>query len=155
MKVLIDNEIATTKASMTNERIDEGAFCDYNDASYICDAIMEISDNNVDIYTADLFEWASRNYDVIEDANEELGTPSDMLQQIRQGQYIANEREIYDNLHDMLYIYCLDLLRAEGIEELDEQKLQDLYEFADQDHNEYLPSLADVLEVVNEEQEED
>ena len=153
--ILIDNEIATTKASMNNERIDEGAFCDYNDASYICDAIMEISDNNVDIYNYDLLKWAVDNYSYIDDANNEFGTPNDFLQQIRQGQYYANEQEIYDNLHDMLYIYCLDLLRAEGIEELTEQQIQDLYEFADIDHNEYLPSLADVLEVVNEEEQQE
>ena len=130
---------------MYMERINEGAFCDYDESNYICDVISEIADYNIDIYNADLFEWASGNYSIIEEANEEFGTPTDMLQQIRQGQYLANEREMYDNIQNMLYIYCLNLLKENGIEELEEEQLQRIYEeLEDYDHNNKLLDIEDV-----------
>ena len=145
MKILIDNEIKTTKTSMTNEKIDAGAFCDYDETTYICDAIMEIADYHIDIYNHDLLLWAVDNYSYIDDANNELGTPNDFLQQIRQGQYIANEQEIYDNYQNMLYIYCLNLLKENGIEELEEEQLQRIYEqLEDYDHNNKLLDIEDV-----------
>ena len=87
--------------------------CDY-DNGYIGDIVNEIADNNIDIYTYDLFEWAKFNYDVIEDANNELGTPSDIIAQIQQGQFLQISNEIYENFEEMilLFIYLARELRS-------------------------------------------
>ena len=72
----------------------------------IQDAIPEIADNNIDIYTIDLLDWFRDNYYKVEDAIEEYGFPEtdgkpDILMAIRQGQYKENEEVLYEALKDI------------------------------------------------------
>jgi len=72
----------------------------------IQDAISEIADNNVDVYNYDLLQWFPDNYDKVEEAIEEYGFPEldgkpDMLQAIRQGQYLENEEVLYEALEEI------------------------------------------------------
>jgi len=66
------------------------------------DIISEIADSNVDIYTSQLWEWASENYSYIEDAIDEFGFPEgsdgkpDMNKAIMQGQYKQNEEALWE-----------------------------------------------------------
>ena len=100
--------------------------CDY-DNGYIGDIVNEIADNNVDIYTSDLFEWAKFNYDVIEDANNELGTPSDIIAQIQQGQFLQISNEIYNNIDETLLLFIYDYIYNElEIEEITEEQQEEI-----------------------------
>ena len=100
--------------------------CDY-DNGYIGDIVNEIADNNVDIYTSDLFEWAKFNYDVIEDANNELGTPSDIIAQIQQGQFLQISNEIYNNIDETLLLFIYDYIYNNlGLEEITEEQQEEI-----------------------------
>lgn len=123
-------------------------FCDY-DNGYICDIITEIADNAVDIYTSDLLDWARNNYEYIDEATHELGRPNDFLGEIRQGQYLYNERDLYDNLEDSLilfvYVYIQNVL---GIEEITEEQNESLLDYDYTDNNDQLENIIDHIKEV-------
>lgn len=129
-------------------------FNDY-DNGYICDIITEIADNKVDIYNDDLLEWAKGNYSYIEEALDEFGTPTDsngradFIKIIQQGQYYANERNLYENLEDSLKFYMYDYiektLKVEKITEEQNDELLSCFNF--DDNNE---SLENLVEAINE-----
>ena len=119
--------------------------CDY-DNGYISDIINEIADNNIDIYTNDLFEWAKYNYNYIEDANNELGTPNDIIAQIQQGQFLQIENELYDNQESMTLLFIYNYIYNElGIEEIEEEKQE---EIENENFNNY-DKLEDIIDFVN------
>lgn len=129
-------------------------FNDY-DNGYICDIITEIADNKVDIYTSDLLEWAKGNYSDIEEALDEFGTPTDdsgkadFLKIIQQGQYYANERDLYDNLEDALKFYAYDYIeKTLKIDEITEEQNDELLSCFDFDDNN--ESLENLVEAINE-----
>lgn len=125
------------------------------DNGYICDIITEIADNNIDIYYADLFEWAKHNFDIIEEANEEMGAPNDIIKQIQQGQFIAFERDLYENLEDILKFYMYDYIEKDlKIEELTEEQNENLLDWDFSDNNEQLENLVDHINEILEEEEE-
>lgn len=82
------------------------------DSGYVSDIINEIADNYIDIYTYDLFEWAKGNTYYIDRAVDELGRPDTIENEIRQGQYIAYQEDLYNNIEDILkywaYSYIAD-----------------------------------------------
>lgn len=123
-------------------------FCDYDDG-YICDIVTEIADNHVDIYTSDLLDWAKDNYEYIGEANEELGRADDFLGEIKQGQFLYNERDLYDNLEDSLklfaYVYIQNVL---GIEEITEEQNENLLDYDYTDNNDELENIIDHIEEV-------
>lgn len=129
-------------------------FIDYSDG-YICDIITEIADNNVDIYTQDLLDWVPDNYSYIEEANEELGVPHDFLEQIQQGQYYYNERNIYEHLKDILKNYMYDYIENYlNIEEITEDQYKKLLDFDFEDNNGLLEDLLNhIIESLEEEKE--
>ena len=122
----------------------------YDGSDYICDAISEIADENVDTYYPDLFEWAKENYVYINDANDELGMPHDIIEQIQQGQYYAIEQEIYENLQDCIKNYAYKyIFNWDGLNtpEVPEDKFLCLEsELEKMDHNN---TFDDIIEVVN------
>lgn len=126
--------------------------CDY-DSGYICDIISEIADNNVDIYYNDLFEWAKNNTSWIEEANEELGTPTDITKQIQQGQYIAYTQELYDNFDDMIQLFIYDYIyNTLNIEEITEEQKEEL-DMLNYDNNDKLENIIDdISEVLSDEE---
>ena len=73
----------------------------------VTDAIHEIADNNVDVYTYDLLKWLPDNYDKVEDAISEFGFPEnnegspDMIKAIMIGQYIENQEVLNEVVEEM------------------------------------------------------
>ena len=125
------------------------------DNGYICDIITEIADNNIDIYYADLFEWAKHNFDIIEEANKEMGAPNDIIKQIQQGQFVAFERDLYENLEDILKNYMYDYIEKNlKIEELTEEQNEKLLDWDFSDNNEQLENLIEHINEILEEKEE-
>lgn len=132
-------------------------FRDY-DNGYICDIITEISDNHVDIYNYDLLEWAKNNYGYIEEAIDNLGTPTndkghfDFMRCIMQGQFYSYEQDIYENLEDILKFFMYDYIEKElNLLELTEEQNENLLDWDFSDNNEQLENLIkhinEVLEV--------
>ena len=124
----------------------------YDGSDYIGDAITEVADESVDIYYSDLFEWAKKNYDYINEANEEFGIPrdGDIIKQIQQGQFYAIEQEIYEDLQDCIKNYAYKyILNKDGLNtlEVSEDKFLCLErELEKMDHNN---TFDDIIEVVN------
>lgn len=125
--------------------------CNY-DNGYICDIITEIADSHVDIYINDLLDWAKNNYSYIEEALDEFGTPTDskrnadFIKIIMQGQYLYNERDLYDNLEDSLklfaYVYIQNVL---SIEEITEEQNENLLNYDYTDNNDKLEYIIDYI----------
>lgn len=119
--------------------------CNY-DSGYIGDIINEISDNNIDIYTSDLFDWARDNYGYIEEANNELGTPSDIIAQIQQGQFLQISNEMYENFDNMILLFIYDYIYNElNIEEIEEEKAE---EIENENYNNY-DKLEQIIDFIN------
>lgn len=129
-------------------------FRDY-DKGFICDIISEIADNNIDMYTVDLLEWAKNNFSYIEEGLDEYGTPTDsngkadFLRIIQQGQYIEYEHDLYDNLEDSLIYFMYDYIEKDlEILELTEEQNDNLLDFDFTDNNKELENLIDHIKEV-------
>lgn len=119
--------------------------CDY-DNGYISDIITEIADYHVDIYYNDLFEWAKGNFSIIEETNEELGAPTDMIKQIQQGQFLQYERELYDNFDNMILLFIYNYIYNDlEIEEIEEEKQEEI----ESENFENYDRLEDIIDFVN------
>lgn len=133
-------------------------FVDYNNG-YICDIISEIADNNVDIYNYDLIEWAKDNYNYIDDAVAEFGVDTqnfDFWGIIRQGQYLYNDNDLYENLEDSLKFYMYDYIeKTLNIKEITEEQNDNLLDFDFSDNNEELGNLIEHIDEVMETKEEE
>lgn len=134
---------------------------DYNGCCYICDMISEVADSSIDIYTSDLLDWVKNNYDYIEDALDEFGTPqdsngkADFFQMIRQGEFLYYERLFYDNIDSFIKYYVLKYLIDNKIS-IDDEKLEELLEVdsTDIDNNDYLEDIDDYVEEFLKDKEE-
>ena len=132
-------------------------FVDYNNG-YICDIITEIADNNTPIYYSDIWEMAKENQGYIEEALQEFGTSTDsngnvdLIKTFQQGIYLKNERNLYENLEDILEYYMYDYIEKElNIEEITENQNDDLLDWDFSDNNEQLENLIEHIEkVINE-----
>lgn len=143
---------------MKNVRIDElkkglyigdlgEYFCDYSDG-YIGDIITEITDNHVAIYYNEIFEWAKNNVGYIEEALDEFGTPkdsngkTDFIRIIQQGQYYANEQDLYENLKDTILFRIYDYLQHDlEIAAITEEQQAKIEALNVEDNNERLENL--------------
>ena len=121
------------------------------DEGYICDIITDIADNNIDIYTADLLNWIPDNYEYIEEANQEFGVPDDFLKQVQQGQFLYNERNLFDNLEDTLKNYMYNYIEYKlNIKEITEKQNKKLLDWNFSDNCELLENLIEhINEVLN------
>ena len=109
------------------ENLDIGEYGDFindYDSGYICDIMQEIADNEVDIYTSELLEFAKNHYEYIEQAvNEGLVDTSnfDFLGAIRSGEYLYISEDLNSNVSDIIlykiYKYILNDLKIENISE--------------------------------------
>lgn len=127
--------------------------CDYNNG-YICDIITEIADNNIDIYTYDLLEWLKNNYEIVEEANNEFGTPNDIIKQIQQAQYYKNSNELYEDLKNMILLYTYNYLYDKEIL-LNDEDLQQLEEELQQlDNNNRLEEIETIINNIVDNKEE-
>lgn len=91
---------------------------------YLCDAISEVADQNVDYYNSDLVEWLYRNDDYVNEAVKEFGVDErnfDIWAIIRQGQYYYNEQELYKQTEQIWLGKALYYLMNNDIKGLDEE----------------------------------
>lgn len=115
----------------------------YYDSGYIGDVFSEIANNNVDIYTSDLFDWGKNNMYYIDEATKEFGDPHDILKQIQQGQYYAYEQELYENKDDVLKLFTYSYLDENNIV-INDDKLDDLDDYVTSlDNNNRLEEIID------------
>lgn len=128
------------------------------DEGYICDIFTEIADNHIDSYNSDLLEWACGNYSYIEDSIREFGINEkdfDFFRLIQQGQYYANEQNLYDNLQNIvlyrLYSYIVSNL---GITKITEEQNNEILLLNIDDNNEQLENLLEQLDKIFENEEE-
>ena len=82
----------------------------YKTGHYITDCISWASDDLVDIYTKDLLDWACDNYDMIDESINELGQPDNFLDIIRQGQYYSNDKQMYEDLNEIVKLSALYMI---------------------------------------------
>lgn len=94
---------------------------DYRGSTYICDAISERADSNVDIYNWDLIEWAKSHICEIDEAAEELGKPESFIGYIQQAQFIVNERNLYEGLEKAIILHAWKIA-SERVEEVTEEQ---------------------------------
>lgn len=137
---------------------DFGEDINYYDHGYIGDIITEIADNHIDLYNSDLLEWACGNYSYIEDSIREFGINEkdfDFFRLIQQGQYYANEQNLYDNLQNIvlyrLYSYIVSNL---GITKITEEQNNEILLLNIDDNNEKLENLLKQLDEIFKNEEE-
>lgn len=101
----------------------------YKTGHYITDCISWASDDLVDIYTKDLLDWACDNYDMINESINELGQPDNFLDIIRQGQYYSNDRQMYEDLNEIVKLSALYMIddneQKDNLNEVDIDKIID------------------------------
>ena len=87
-----------------------------NDATssrYICEAISEFSDSRTSIYYADIKDFICNNFDKVEEAINEFGWDGcggDLYKAGQMAEYISIEREINDDLDDIIKYITLDFI---------------------------------------------
>ena len=132
---------------------------DYS-SGYIYDVFSEIANNSIDIYTYDLLEWAKSNYNYIEDAIDELGTPqdkdgrADFIGMIQQGQYIYYSNDLYENIDDIIKLYIYNYIKYKlNIDEITEEQ-EETIDLLNYDNNNTLDEINDELNGIFEQEEE-
>lgn len=156
MKIL---KIKDLKNDLYIEELGE-ELMNYNQG-YICDIISEIADNNTPICYSDIWEMAKENQNYIEEALQEFGTPTDsngnvdLIKTFQQGIYLKNERNLYENLEDILKYYMYDYIEKElKIDEITENQNDVLLDWDFSDNNEQLENLIEHIEnILNKEKE--
>lgn len=101
----------------------------YKTGHYITNCISWASDGLVDIYTKDLLDWACDNYDMIDESINELGQPDNFLDIIRQGQYYSNDRQMYEDLNEIVKLSALYMIddneQKDNLNDVDIDKIID------------------------------
>lgn len=101
----------------------------YKTRHYITDCISWAFDYLVDIYTKDLLDWACDNYDMIDESINELGQRDNFLDIIRQGQYYSNDRQMYEDLNEIVKLSALYMIddneQKDNLNEVDIDKIID------------------------------
>lgn len=101
----------------------------YKTGHYITDCMSWASDDLVDIYTKDLLDWACDNYDMIDESMNEIGQPDNFLDIIRQGQYYSNDKQMYEDLNEIVKLSALYMIddneQKDNLNEVDIDKIID------------------------------
>lgn len=147
-KIKVIDIIGEIKEKNKNLEVEVDSFVNYNNDEYVCDVVGYLSDNNIDIYYSDLFDWAKGNYSYIDDAIKEFGKPDNFLQYIQQGQYLYYEQEIYDNIDQYIKLYCFNyLLRDKDVEEITEDQFNEIMESLENiDNNDRLWNIEAIID---------
>lgn len=121
---------------------------DHN-TQHICDAISDFADNNTSIYYSDIKNFIA---DHIEEVNEAIaefgwdGCGSDLYKAGQMAEYLTIEREIYNNLDDIIICAACKYLIDNDISLRDEQLEQLQEDLNDIDNNN---RLNDILDIIN------
>ena len=117
--------------------------------SYICDAISDFADNNTSIYYCDIINFISNNVEEVNEAIAEFGWDgcgSDLYKAGQMAEYLTIERDIYNNLDDIVICAACKYLIDNDISLSDEQLEQLQEDLSDIDHNN---RLNDILDIIN------
>lgn len=121
----------------------------YKTGHYITDCISWASDDLVDIYTKDLLDWACDNYDMIDESINELGQPDNFLDIIRQGQYYSNDKQMYEDLNEIVKLsalYMIDDNEQKGnLNDVDIDKIIDELDFETETFEELNDYITDSI----------
>lgn len=113
-------------------------------SAYICDAITEFADVKVDIYYADRAKWFAENWGKVNEANDELGSTGDVMQDIAQAQYLDNFNQLNEDIDNIILIMACDYLIDNGLEVLSEEDFDILTNITyEVDNNSRLEEIAD------------
>lgn len=85
----------------------------YIGSQYICDAISEFADSNTSIYYSDIEEFMSNNIDKVNDTISEFGWDgcgNDLHKAGQLAEFCSIEREIYDDLEDIIKYITLEFI---------------------------------------------
>lgn len=117
------------------------------------DRFTEYADGRVGIYYGDLIEWAQDNYNYINEAIEEFGSPEpfDFWQCIRQGQYYEYNEELnsdeYNIIRGLADLYLIDELNEIDAIEKSEEDLKNLFDDIDLlNNNDTLQDVKDLCD---------
>lgn len=143
-KINLTDEIHALKHGLYGEQEYAENICDYEGHHYICDVISEIADGGVDIYTSDICQWFSNNWDLVDEAIAEFGH-TDILSDIRMAQYMQIENKVYEVLDVAILLYALDCLTTNGLEEMEEEQYEELQE--EVGHLDQNDKLSDIEEI--------
>lgn len=121
------NELLNELTDNLNDTSEDFIF-DYSatDNAYICDAITEFADSRVDIYYSDRAKWFGEHWDLVNDANDELGSTGDVMQDIVQAQFLYYERQLNGDIENIVLALASQYLIDNGLEELNDAQLNNL-----------------------------
>ena len=137
---------------------------EYDGYQYICDAITEIADSNVDIYYYNLFEWVKHNWEYVDIACSEFGMPSSndsniIIKLIQQAQFYRNEEIIYSELDESMLAYCYNyILNNFDFETITEEQKEEIEnKCTNVDNNDTLEEFEEFIQELftTEEEEEE
>ena len=113
-------------------------------SAYICDAITEFADSKVDIYYSDRAKWFGEHWGLVNDANDELGSTGDVMQDIAQAQFLYYERQLRGDIENIVLALASQYLIDNGLEELNDAQSNNLNHITYQiDENSNLDDIAD------------
>ena len=135
---------------------------EYDGSQYICDAVTEIADSNVDIYYADLFEWVKHNWEYVDIACNEFGMPNSnnsniIIKLVQQAQFYRNEEILYSELDESMLAYCYNyILNNFDFETITEEQKEEIESKCfNVDHNDTLEDFEEFIQELFAEKEEE
>lgn len=106
-------ETASDRDSLNEYSQDFITDYDATGSGYICDLISEFAYNNTSIYYSSIMEYIRNNPDDVNDAIDEFGWDGcgrDIYKAGQMAEYMAIEREIYNELEDVIKWLALDFI---------------------------------------------
>lgn len=123
----------------------------YADSSqYICDAISEFADNNTSICYSDIKEYICNNFDAVEEAIDEYGWDGcggDLYKAGQMAEYMSIEREIGDELEDIIKYITLDFI--DSTDEANDEAEKIWQTLTEEQKYELLTAFIDDLEMID------
>lgn len=89
---------------------------DYSGDKYVSDAISNIADNYTAIYYCDIIKFIGENVEEVNDAITEFGWDGcggDLYKAGQMAQFLQIERDLYNNLEDILKHYALEYYKEQ------------------------------------------
>jgi len=132
----------------------------YNGSTYLCDAISETADRNVNIYNNELWKTAPSISDYIEEAIEQglVDTSKvDLMRIFMAGEYQYYTQLLYDNLETIVYNYAVNYINNKYPElEIDEDDLESALSKIDNNNrfDDVEDIVSELFEELTEKQEE-
>ena len=95
---------------------------DYTGSSgYISDIFQEIADGETSIYYSDIIKYIADNVEAVNDAIQEFGWDgcgADLYKAGQMAEYLAIERDLYNNEDEVKQLYAANYIRHEYGEEI-------------------------------------